>query len=99
MLVKKPAKIDNEFLRHYQSFTEFLDRTSAEPDGGDIAPDTATPEEALEDSYLKLRAALADDLLERLKACSPSFCRELLRDLQEDAVSLSGAELPTSEFA
>jgi restriction system protein len=81
VLAKKPAKIDNEFLRHYQSFTDFLDRTSAEPDGGDIDADTATPEEALEDSYLKLRAALADDLLERLKASSPSFFERLVVDL------------------
>lgn len=48
---------------------------------GDVAPDTATPEEALEDSYLKLRAALADDLLERLKACSPHFFERLVVDL------------------
>jgi len=81
VLAKKPAKIDNEFLRHYQSFTDFMDRTSTEPDGGDVAPDSATPEEALEDSYLKLRAALADDLLERLKACSPSFFERLVVDL------------------
>lgn len=81
VLGKKPAKIDNEFLRRYQPFTEFLDRTSAEPDGGEVPPDTATPEEALEDSYLKLRAALADDLLERLKACSPSFFERLVVDL------------------
>jgi restriction system protein len=46
-----------------------------------VPPDTATPEEALEDSYLKLRAALADDLLERLKACSPSFFERLVVDL------------------
>ena len=81
VLTGKPAKIDNEFLRHYPSFTDFLGRTSAEPDGGDVPPDAATPEEALEGSYLKLRDALADDLLERLKACSPPFFERLVVDL------------------
>jgi restriction system protein len=40
-----------------------------------------TPEETLEASYHALRKRLADELLERVKACSPAFFEKLVVDL------------------
>ncbi|NPV86725.1 MAG: restriction endonuclease [Anaerolineae bacterium] len=40
-----------------------------------------TPEEVLEDSYRSIRSALADNLLEQVKACSPAFFETLVIDL------------------
>ena len=40
-----------------------------------------TPEEALENSYQRLRITLAQELLERIKGCSPSFFERLVVDL------------------
>jgi restriction system protein len=64
VLAKKPARIDNEFLRGYPSFTEFFDRSGTEQATVESGPDSATPEESLEAAYLALRNALADELLE-----------------------------------
>jgi restriction system protein len=80
VLKRKPARIDNEFLRGYPSFTEFIGRTASEQPA-EVRPDTATPEESLETSYMALRNALADDLLDRLKACSPQFFERLVVEL------------------
>jgi restriction system protein len=41
----------------------------------------ATPQEALEESFKLLRASLAQDLLERIKAASPSFFENLVVEL------------------
>ena len=40
-----------------------------------------TPEEVLESSYQDLRNALADDLLEQVRNCSPQFFEQLVVDL------------------
>jgi restriction system protein len=81
VLARKPARIDNAFLAGYPSFTEFYDRTAPELPGDETPPDSATPEEALEASYLALRNALADELLEKVKSCSPGFFERLVVDL------------------
>jgi restriction system protein len=49
--------------------------------GPDVADTERTPEEILEASYQGLRAALADDLLEQVKTCSPQFFERLVVDL------------------
>jgi restriction system protein len=80
VLKQKPARIDTEFLRAYPAFTEFIDRSTSET-ATEAKPTTATPEEALEASYLALRNALADELLDRVRACSPQFFERLVVEL------------------
>ena len=45
------------------------------------ANEANTPEETLESSYQELRWELAQELLERVKQCSPSFYEKLVVDL------------------
>jgi restriction system protein len=80
VLKKTPSRIDNDFLNKYPVFAEFVGRGSAESTG-DTKPPTATPEELLESSYLTLRNALADELLERVKAGTPEFFERLVVEL------------------
>ncbi len=78
VLKQKPAKIDNAFLKNYASFNTFF-RPSKVADGDSPEPDaTKTPEEAIDDAYQDLRNALADDLLDRVMGCSPSFFEQLV---------------------
>jgi restriction system protein len=79
-LKKKPTRIDNDFLSRYPAFAGFLGRTTTEPPT-ETKSDTATPEESLEASYQTLRNTLVDELLERVKACSPQFFERLVVDL------------------
>jgi len=85
-LARRPAKIDNHFLQQYPSYIEFKQtrRTeSIEAEAAQNAPPLSdqTPEEAIEAAYSDLRAALADDLLERVRACSPQFFERLVVEL------------------
>jgi restriction system protein len=86
VLAKKPGKFDDAFLQQYPSFVEFknlthLDSATAEPVHEVVTGEVATPDEALEDSYLTLRKALADELLDRVKSCSPEFFERLVVEL------------------
>jgi restriction system protein len=48
-------------------------------EGGTV--ETQTPEEVLEASYLELRRALAQELIDRVMACPPKFFESLVVDL------------------
>jgi restriction system protein len=81
VLAQKPAKIDNDFLRKYASFADFYKKTSpveAEDEHLDVA---ATPEESLETAYGILHDTLADELLDKVKSCSPQFFERLVVEL------------------
>lgn len=80
VLAKKPAKIDNDFLRRYPTFAEFVGHSDS-VEAIEPTPDSATPEESLEASYLALRNALADEVLDRVKSCSPKFFERLVVEL------------------
>jgi restriction system protein len=77
LLAKKPVVIDRDTLKRYPTFVTFLSGNSdAEDDTEDVAADkltTSTPEESIETAIGLLRAKLADDLLERLKAATPGY--------------------------
>jgi len=73
-----PASIDIKFLMRFPEFAEFHKATKRE--AGKDALDQ-TPEEALESAYQSLRRTLAQDLLERVKACSPEFFEKLVVEL------------------
>jgi restriction system protein len=82
LLARKPATLDRESLKVYPSFVLFLSKhvSGAPTEGGAITGDrlpseplTETPEESIESAFGVLRSALADELIERLKAGSPEF--------------------------
>lgn len=79
ILSQHPAKIDNQFLEQFPSFVAFVSK-----DGGgtvEVKKETKTPEELLESSYQTLHDALAAELLERVKSCSPEFFERLAVEL------------------
>lgn len=77
----KLAKIDNRFLRQYESFSAFENKTKlTEPDYDQMANPT-TPEESLEAAHGILKEALAGDLLDKVKSCSPRFFEQLVVEL------------------
>ncbi len=84
VLATPPSKIDNNFLMQYPEFQEFRQRPHEQNntnEGTAILEQADTPEELLDDSYQNLRQALADELLQKVKACSPSFFERLVVDL------------------
>lgn len=78
VLAGRPTTIDNDFLKQYPSFREFVAKSGPKPNGEPVKPEpvleeSQTPFEQIEAAYNSLSAKTADELLERLKACSPAF--------------------------
>lgn len=83
VLRQKPENINVAFLKRYPEFVEFQTTSNKENQKTIELSDEqkVTPEEAVEASYIKLRDELADELLETIKSCSPSFFEQLVVDL------------------
>lgn len=92
VLADQPGGIDAEYLERFPEFREFQTRTrdstvAAAPTPGEASPTISTsspvqsPEEALETAYSRLRATLQAELLDAVKAGTPSFFEDLVVDL------------------
>lgn len=80
VLAKPPPAINLRFLHQfpeYQAFRATHRQRAEEPDEAETNHG-ATPEEALETAYAKIRDDLAADILQRLKTCSPTFFERLV---------------------
>ncbi len=82
VLKSNPPKINVAFLRQYPEFVEFqtVKKGSKEIEDGEVSVQQ-TPEESLEYGYQKLRQALAQDLLGKIKSCSAVFFEKLVVEL------------------
>ena len=82
VLQNPPAAINISYLDQFPEFAPFRANTQVKAvNSVSIAPVTQTPDETLEVSYSTLRQQLAEDLLERVKACTPAFFETLVVDL------------------
>jgi restriction system protein len=84
VLSEQPQKIDIKFLMRFPEFKEFRDaanstKVQTAPQGADA--DERTPRELLESSFVEIRQALAQELLEKAKTNSPAFFQQLVIDL------------------
>lgn len=87
VLSRKPTKIDANLLKE---FPEFLDFHNFKREEGFVSTkdeNTAetlinqTPQELIDSAYRDIRASLAQELLEKIKALSPIFFEKLVLDL------------------
>lgn len=86
VLAENPTCINMSYLSRFPEYLAFKDG-SAPPlgsngNGSHVSDHPAqTPEEVLELGYQALRAKTAQELLDRVKACSPRFFEQLVVDL------------------
>lgn len=87
VLREAPPQINIAFLEQFEEFKEFR-RAVDKSEPGELGEKTGellqlreTPEETLERAYQNIRAELATDLLERVKASSPAFFERLVVEL------------------
>jgi len=77
------TELNSQYLMRFPGFVEFkrrdrtTDETSSEEEGGN----ETTPDEQLEQLHLVLRRQLAQELLARVKQCSPAFFERLVVQL------------------
>jgi restriction system protein len=83
VLAKNPVAIDNRFLEQFEGYRRFRGELTEEepveptpdPDGKSVE---TTPLEQFESAFHSLQAALADELLGRLRECSPQFFERIV---------------------
>jgi restriction system protein len=83
VLKDKPRVIDNRLLSQFAEFQDFKSSAqmaivTAEPTK---TAEAHTPNELLDASYQELRQALAQEVLDHLKICSPRFFERVVVDL------------------
>ncbi len=77
VLAEKPPAINMKFLKRFPAYCDFIGKSA--PHDEAVAGETAlveesrTPLELIDAAYTSLRQATAEDLLSKLKACSPPF--------------------------
>ncbi|MBW8073934.1 MULTISPECIES: restriction endonuclease [Metallibacterium] len=84
VLADHPDRIDVKFLQRFPEFVELLDaaRSAGKANAPLEAPvSQSTPEETIETAYQGLRAQLAEELLSRILASSPTFFEQLVVEL------------------
>jgi restriction system protein len=80
VLKEKPRELNTEYLMRYSEFQAFKSNNQ-ELSKSDDSDRIQTPEEILESGYLELRNQLAQEILEKIKKCHPSFFEQLIVDL------------------
>ncbi len=84
ILRENPQRIDNNFLRQFPDFVEWFNSKPKKTNEiiSEIVKETEkTPDEALESAYQTIRNALANEIIEKIKSCSPTFFEHLVVDL------------------
>ena len=82
VLQEKHSRIDVQLLNRYPEFSAWRAGTEGKRDVDAIhQEDTQTPQETLEQAYMRLRRGVADELLVRIKECSPAFFERLVVEL------------------
>ncbi|WP_028775533.1 restriction endonuclease [Shimazuella kribbensis] len=82
LLAEKPRKLNMKILKErYIEYTEYRRQIQTTEVEIQIEEESNTPEEALETGYKQLRKALQQDLLDKIKECSPYFFEKLVVNL------------------
>lgn len=82
LLQTKPQRIDIAWLQRYPSYTAFREHGVTSEQPAEMAVSTnATPDEIIEAAHSRSVAALADEVLERVKSCPPQFFERLVVQL------------------
>jgi restriction system protein len=84
VLAANPERIDNHFLSQFEEFREFTKPanevdTPARPAAENLAGQT--PDEIMREAHRRIEAALAEDLLDRVRAAPPDFFERLIVNL------------------
>lgn len=81
-LKTKPKEINVTVLMQFDEFRDFKEkRNKVGKDDRDEEETSYTPQEALEYGFSKINETIADDLIKKIKECSPSFFEKLVIDL------------------
>jgi len=76
ILKEGPSEINVKTLEQFEEFRKF--KEYKKPKGVRVSLSEETPEEALENAFQRINESIADDILENVKSCSPSYFEKLV---------------------
>lgn len=78
LLEESPASVNMKLLRR---FPEYVAARKTDPEPREQIVAVNTPQELIEEAYRAMLAVLSDELLQKVKGCSPLFFQKLVTDL------------------
>jgi restriction system protein len=85
VLIRVPERIDMNFLKQFEEYVDFRNRSRSNGSSATAAPEehqppaqSQTPDELIRATTKQIEAALAKELLDRIIAASPSFFEGLI---------------------
>lgn len=85
VMLSAPAKIDMPLLQQFPEYAAMRGARTGPSTGAlpiaDLAAEEVTPEESIERAYELIRRGLADEILQSIKKCSPTFFEQLVVQL------------------
>lgn len=81
VIASNPTKIDVKFLEQFSEFMEFRALRHTDAPAATVLDEAATPEEALDEAYERLRVSLESEVVQRVKTASPAFFERLVVEL------------------
>jgi restriction system protein len=91
VLKRNPERIDNKVLDQFPEFVEFRTLPREEVAAPASSVVEATPEEALEEAYQRLRISIESEVLSRVKTASPAFFERLVVNLLVSRRRMNGS--------
>jgi restriction system protein len=83
-LKENPQEINLKYLKRFPDYVELSEswkKDSSKPESDEADATPQTPEESLESSFQDIQKTLAQDLLSKIKSCSPSFFEKMVIEL------------------
>lgn len=87
VIASQPTRIDNNFLSQFDEFEKFRRRSAQEaaadqhPEAPALVDQTETPDEIMRAAHRQIDAALAQELLDRIRSAPPDFFERLIVNL------------------
>ncbi len=79
VLDSNPESINNDYLKQFSEFTEFLNRSKTNQEQEDnFNQSQEPPEEVMSKTYESMKNQTTTELLEEIKSCSPQFFEQLV---------------------
>lgn len=83
LLKENLAEVNIKVLDRYEEFKDFRTKKTliSTEDKSDEIEDTKTPEEAIENGFVRLNESISEEIINKVKECSPAFFEKLVVDL------------------
>jgi len=85
LLSEHPSEINTKYLNRYEEFVAFRNKKNDKSNNNNVISEenesNVTPEESIEFGFQKLKDSVSEDLINKIKECSPGFFEKFVVEL------------------